>query len=73
MAIYSLIRQNPCITKKEMIKSLDGNLCRCTGYRPILEVAREFGREDCCSVTHTTEVPQNICPSTGKPCDCTNV
>ena len=38
MAIYSLFANNP--TKEYMEEHLDGNLCRCTGYRPIWDAAR---------------------------------
>ena len=35
----------------ELEDGLDGNLCRCTGYRPILDAAKSFGAdsdiEDC--------------------------
>jgi len=30
------------ITKESLARSLDGNLCRCTGYRPILDAAVSF-------------------------------
>jgi len=63
MAMYAQLRSNPCVTSEEMTKNLDGNLCRCTGYRPILETARVFGR-------NPEEETQMVCPSTGKPCDC---
>jgi len=29
-------------TKESLARSLDGNLCRCTGYRPILDAAASF-------------------------------
>ena len=30
----------------ELEGALDGNLCRCTGYKPILDAAKSFVRED---------------------------
>lgn len=36
MNMYSLLQANPNLTMKEMENSFSGNLCRCTGYRPIL-------------------------------------
>ena len=44
MSIYALLRNNPHPTLEEIAKSLDGNLCRCTGYRSIFEAARTFAR-----------------------------
>jgi xanthine dehydrogenase/oxidase len=42
MAMYSLLRNNPKPTEKEVDEALQGNLCRCTGYRPILEAYYTF-------------------------------
>lgn len=36
MSMYALLRNNPRPTMKDIEESFDGNLCRCTGYRPIL-------------------------------------
>mmetsp|Transcript_5005 Transcript_5005/g.14025 ORF Transcript_5005/g.14025 Transcript_5005/m.14025 type:complete len:1324 (+) Transcript_5005:114-4085(+) len=33
------------LTPLEMERALDGNLCRCTGYRPILDAAKSFCEE----------------------------
>lgn len=40
MSLYAFLRSNPKATKEEIEDCLDGNLCRCTGYRPILDAAK---------------------------------
>lgn len=37
MSMYSLIRNKPNPTMEDIENAFQGNLCRCTGYRPILE------------------------------------
>ena len=38
----SILKENPKISALELEKRLDGNLCRCTGYRPIFEAFKSF-------------------------------
>ncbi|KAJ8673551.1 hypothetical protein QAD02_004813 [Eretmocerus hayati] len=45
MSMYALIRSNKRPTMAEMDVALQGNLCRCTGYRPIIEGLRTFTKE----------------------------
>ncbi|KAJ8022062.1 Xanthine dehydrogenase/oxidase [Holothuria leucospilota] len=42
MSMYTLIRNNPKPTMEEIHEALEGNLCRCTGYRPIIDGFRSF-------------------------------
>ncbi|XP_077994389.1 xanthine dehydrogenase/oxidase-like [Glandiceps talaboti] len=44
MTMYTLLRNKPKPTQEDIELALDGVICRCTGYRPILE-----GFEDLCS------------------------
>ena len=37
MMAEALLVENPAPTRAEVIHHLDGNLCRCTGYAPIVE------------------------------------
>ncbi|EDQ89837.1 uncharacterized protein MONBRDRAFT_3012, partial [Monosiga brevicollis MX1] len=37
MSMYTLLQSEPAATAQEMEMALDGNICRCTGYRPILD------------------------------------
>ncbi|RIB09627.1 molybdopterin binding aldehyde oxidase/xanthine dehydrogenase [Gigaspora rosea] len=42
MSLYSLLRNNPNPSEEEAKECFDGNLCRCTGYRPILDATKTF-------------------------------
>eukprot|EP01135_Chromosphaera_perkinsii_P009387 Nk52_evm63s1737 gene=Nk52_evmTU63s1737 len=48
MSMYTLLRNNPKPSCQEIEDYFDGNLCRCTGYRPILEGFRSFSSEAGC-------------------------
>lgn len=37
MSAKGLLLKNPDPTKEEVVKALSGNLCRCTGYKKIIE------------------------------------
>lgn len=36
MSAYALLQKNPAPTREEIKEAISGNLCRCTGYIPIL-------------------------------------
>ena len=40
LAAYGLLRKNTCPGDEEIRRGLEGNLCRCTGYLPILRAVR---------------------------------
>ncbi|PPJ56373.1 hypothetical protein CBER1_00656 [Cercospora berteroae] len=42
MSLYALLRNNEQPSEIEVEEAFDGNLCRCTGYRPILDAAQTF-------------------------------
>ncbi|XP_053170512.1 xanthine dehydrogenase/oxidase [Scomber japonicus] len=48
MSMYALLRTNPKPTMADMEEAFQGNLCRCTGYRPILEGYKTFTVEGGC-------------------------
>ncbi|XP_057602270.1 aldehyde oxidase 2 isoform X2 [Hippopotamus amphibius kiboko] len=49
MSMYTLLRNHPQPSEEQLLAALGGNLCRCTGYRPILESGKTFCLEsnDC--------------------------
>ena len=53
MSMYTLLRNNPRPNMEDIEIYFQGNLCRCTGYRPILEGFKTLteegcGAENCC-------------------------
>ena len=38
-ALVSLLREEPGLTPEQIRRGLEGNLCRCTGYTPIVRAA----------------------------------
>uniref|UniRef100_A0A8C5QJ37 aldehyde oxidase n=1 Tax=Leptobrachium leishanense TaxID=445787 RepID=A0A8C5QJ37_9ANUR len=51
MSMYALVRNHPEPTMDQIYEALGGNLCRCTGYRPIVDGCKTFcNREDCCQL-----------------------
>ena len=48
MSLYALLRNNLEPSELEVEEAFDGNLCRCTGYRPILDAAQTFSTRKGC-------------------------
>lgn len=48
MTMYCLFRNNPKPTQQDMERALEGNLCRCTGYRPIIDAFKRCPMGDAC-------------------------
>ena len=44
MASYALLEENPSPTEDEVKRALEGNLCRCTGYRKIVDAVLSLAR-----------------------------
>jgi carbon-monoxide dehydrogenase small subunit len=36
MAAKALLNRNPAPTRDEVVNAVSGNICRCTGYEPII-------------------------------------
>lgn len=52
-SLYALLRNDIDPTELEIEEAFDGNLCRCTGYRPILDAAQSFSKEKACGKAST--------------------
>ncbi|XP_019732886.1 aldehyde oxidase 6 isoform X3 [Hippocampus comes] len=56
MSMYTLLRNNPQPSLEDITQALTGNLCRCTGYRPIIDGCRTFCQQEanCCQLNGGT-------------------
>lgn len=45
VSVYSQLCKKPTSSMLDLEEALDGNLCRCTGYRPILDAAKSFAAD----------------------------
>jgi xanthine dehydrogenase/oxidase len=48
MSLYALLRNDSSPSQHDVEEAFDGNLCRCTGYRPILDAAQTFSADKSC-------------------------
>ncbi|XP_076300418.1 xanthine dehydrogenase [Lasioglossum baleicum] len=72
MNMYSL-HQDKKLTMKEIENSFGSNICRCTGYRPILDTFKSFASDapkELVKELHDIEelYKIKICKKTGEPC-----
>ncbi|PYI34458.1 xanthine dehydrogenase [Aspergillus indologenus CBS 114.80] len=51
MSLYALLRNNSEPSEHDVEEAFDGNLCRCTGYRPILDAAQSFSAPKGCGMS----------------------
>uniref|UniRef100_A0ABM0MJG8 Xanthine dehydrogenase/oxidase-like n=1 Tax=Saccoglossus kowalevskii TaxID=10224 RepID=A0ABM0MJG8_SACKO len=75
MSMYTLLRNNPEPTALQIEHCLGGNLCRCTGYRPILEGFKTFAQNGCCgnpsACNASRQDEDNVLSRLFEPSDCT--
>lgn len=46
MSAKALLMENPTPNEKEVIKAISGNLCRCTGYKKIVEAVMDISEKN---------------------------
>ncbi|XP_073814863.1 xanthine dehydrogenase-like [Musca autumnalis] len=63
MSMYTLLRNSAQPSMKDMEVAFQGNLCRCTGYRPILEGYKTFTKEFACGMS------DKCCKVNGNKCN----
>ncbi|KAF0560333.1 putative xanthine dehydrogenase [Gigaspora margarita] len=73
MSLYSLLRNNPNPSEEEAEGCFDGNLCRCTGYRPILDAAKTFANNTCVENNRPYEPQENVGCGKADCCKLNNV
>mmetsp|Transcript_11610 Transcript_11610/g.27586 ORF Transcript_11610/g.27586 Transcript_11610/m.27586 type:complete len:213 (-) Transcript_11610:34-672(-) len=69
MSMYALLRsrgqEGKQVTEADIETSLGGNLCRCTGYRPILDAFRVFAKSDPSAYTEEAVAANRNSPCVG--------
>ncbi|GAM86282.1 hypothetical protein ANO11243_042940 [Dothideomycetidae sp. 11243] len=53
MSLYALLRNDSEPSPHDVEEAFDGNLCRCTGYRPLLDAAHTFSSVSTCGKSST--------------------
>ncbi|XP_043496073.1 indole-3-acetaldehyde oxidase-like [Polistes fuscatus] len=72
MNLYSLLKDKKH-TMKEIENSFGSNICRCTGYRPILDAFKSFASDASPTLLKTVQDIEEsykikMCPKNGMPC-----
>lgn len=68
MSLYALLRNNESPTEHDIEEAFDGNLCRCTGYRSIIDAAQTFSDKSACGKS-TANGGSGCCMENGNGAD----
>lgn len=72
MTMYGELQRTGVLTAEQAEKALDGNICRCTGYRPILDAFKSLSVDgDSKLKLHLADIEEaykSTCPKSGQPC-----
>ncbi|XP_046360648.2 indole-3-acetaldehyde oxidase-like isoform X2 [Haliotis rufescens] len=72
MNMYGLLKRTPKPTMQQVENAYDTSICRCTGYRPILDAMKSFAADAAPNLPggaiDIEELDKKICSKTGKTC-----
>ncbi|XP_046360646.2 indole-3-acetaldehyde oxidase-like [Haliotis rufescens] len=72
MNMYGMLKRTPNPTMQQVENAFDATICRCTGYRSILDAMKSFASDAPPSLPGGTidieELDKKICSKTGKTC-----
>ncbi|XP_028167400.1 xanthine dehydrogenase-like [Ostrinia furnacalis] len=68
MALYSLLQSKNNLTMFEIEQSFGSNVCRCTGYRPILDAFKKFAKDAPKRINLEDIEDMPKCKKNGSPC-----
>ncbi|XP_059172964.1 xanthine dehydrogenase-like [Physella acuta] len=72
MNMYGLLQSNPTPSMKDVEDAFDSTICRCTGYRPILDAMKSFASDAPSSISRgiidIEELDGKLCRKTNQAC-----
>ncbi|KAK7027383.1 hypothetical protein SK128_013597 [Halocaridina rubra] len=72
MTMYGQLKSSGRLTSAQVERALDGNICRCTGYRPILDAFKSLAVDaDHCLKKKLADIENAYsekCPTSGETC-----
>ncbi|CAG5133766.1 unnamed protein product, partial [Candidula unifasciata] len=73
MNMYGLLKENPTVTVQQIEDDFDATICRCTGYRSILDAMKTFAVDAPPKlkggIVDIEELEAKLCKKTGKTCN----